>query len=130
MMLEEYRNNLLPSERSLFDEFTAIGVTKTIYALLDANVDDSVIQRVVVDHWEISREDFSDFLINAKKEIALHLLRQHLTFQGYAADEADRFISSHMVKIHLSHNHELLAQWRNPEKIIKTVQQKKKSKEK
>ena len=43
MTLEEYRNNLLPSDRSLFDEFVTIGIRKTIYALLDANVDLSLI---------------------------------------------------------------------------------------
>ena len=73
MTLEEYRNSLLPSDRSLFDEFVAIGIKKTIYALLDANVDDSAIQRVVIDHWNISQEEFRDVLIDAKKEVALYL---------------------------------------------------------
>lgn len=130
MTLEEYRNNLLPSDRSLFDEFVTIGIRKTIYALLDANVDDPVIQRVVIENWNISQEEFSDILIDAKKEIALYLLRQHLLFQGYRPDEADKFLSSNMIKNHLSHNHELLNQWKSPEKILKFVQQKKKNKEK
>lgn len=130
MTLEEYRNSLLPSDRSLFDEFVTIGIKKTIYALLDANVEDPVIKRVVIDHWNISQEEFTDVLTDAKKEAALYLVRQHLLFQGYNPDEADKFLSSHMIKIHLSHNHELLNQWKSPEKILKTVQQKKKNKEK
>lgn len=129
MTLEEYRNNLLPSDRRLFDEVVDIGIRKTIYALLDADVADPVIQRVVIDNWAISQEEFSNYLINAKKEIALYLLRQHLSFQGYSPDEADRYISTHMINIHLSRNHELLKQWKSPEKILKAVQPKKKSKE-
>lgn len=129
MTLEEYRNNLLPSDRQLFDEVVDIGIRKTIYALLDADVTDPVIQRVVISNWDISQEEFSNYLISAKKEIALFLLRQHLSFQGYSPDEADRYISTHMINIHLSHNHELLKLWKNPEKILKAVQQKNKSKE-
>lgn len=41
MTLEEYRADLLPSERPLFDDVVAIGIRKTIFALLDADVDDS-----------------------------------------------------------------------------------------
>ena len=130
MTLEQYRNNLLPSERPLFDEVVSIGIKKTVYALLDADVDDTVIQRVVIDNWDITYEDFIDVLIDAKKEIALYLLWQHLTLQGYTTNEAERFISSNGVEIHLSRNHELLKQWKNPEKIYKAVQQKKKGKEK
>lgn len=129
MTLEEYRNNLLPSDRRLFDEVVDIGIRKTIYALLDADVTDPVIQRVVISNWDISQEEFDNYLICAKKEIALYLLRQHLSFQGYTPDEADHYISSHMIIIHLSHNHELLRLWKSPEKILKAIQQKKKSKE-
>lgn len=130
MTLEEYRNNLLPSDRSLFDDVVKIGIRKTIYALLDADVDDLVIQRVVIDHWNIPPEEVCYYLVDAKKEVALFLIRQQLIFQGYTSDETESFISSHMIKMHLSHNHELLKQWKSPEKILKAVQQKKKSKEK
>lgn len=130
MTLEDYRNSVLPSERQLFDDLVTMGIKKTIYALLDADVDDPVVQRVVVDNWEISQEAFTDFLINAKKEMALYFIRQHLTFQGYTVEQADEFISCNMIKIHLSYNHELLKQWKNPEKILKAVQQKKRNKEK
>ena len=97
-------------------------------ALLDADVDDSVIRRVVVEQWHTSEEELIDLLVDAKIEIALFLLKQHLTFQGYAPEEANKFISSNMIKIHLSRDHELLKSWKNPEKIIKEVQKKKKSK--
>ena len=130
MTLEDYRNSVLPSDRQLFDELVTMGIKKTIYALLDADVDDPVVQRVVIDNWEISQEVFTDFLIDAKKEMALYFIRQHLTFQGYTVEQADKFISSNMIKIHLSHNHDLLKQWKSPEKILKAVQQKKKNKEK
>ena len=129
MTLEEYRNNLLPSDRRLFDEFVDIGIKKTIFSLLDADVVDTVIQRVVVNNWDISQEEFSNYLINAKKEIALYLIQQHLSFQGYTPDEVDTYVSAHMISIHLSHNHELLKLWKSPEKILKAVQQKKKNKE-
>lgn len=68
MTLEEYRNSLLPSDRSLFDEFVTIGIKKTIYALLDANVEDPVIKRVVIDHWNTLQEELSGVLTDAKKE--------------------------------------------------------------
>lgn len=128
MTLEEYRAELRPSERPLFDEVVAIGIRKTIFALLDADVDDSVIQRVVVEQWHISEDELIDLLVNAKREIALFLVKRHLTFQGYAPEAADEFISSNMIKIHLSRDHELLKNWKNAEKIIKEVQKKKKSK--
>ena len=114
MTLEEYRSNLLPSDRRLFDEVVDIGIRKTIYALLDADVTDPVIQRVVISNWDISQEEFSNYLICAKKEIALYLLQQHLSFQGYSPDEADRYIASHMINIQLSRNHELLRLWSYP----------------
>lgn len=130
MTLEEYRENLPLYDRQLFDEVVDIGIKKTIYALLDANVPDQTIMRVVINHWEIPQEKFTNVLIKAKKDAALYYVRQHLLLQGYNADEVDEFLSSHMIGIHLLHNHELLNQWRSPEKIIKAVQQKKKSKEK
>lgn len=126
MDLDEYRNNLLPSERSLFDEVVEIGIRKTIDALLDADVDDSVMQHVVFEHWGVSQKDFRDILVQEKINAALYLLRQHLELQNYTSSEISKLLSSLAVKPHLIHNHELLKQWKNPEKILKTLQKKSK----
>lgn len=129
MTLDTYRNNLLPSERRLFDEFVDIGIVKTIYALLDAKVDDQVIKRVVTTHWNISSDEFIDIFTHARINAALDLLWEHLRLMGYTESQADEFLDANSIKHRLSHNHELLKYWNNPEKLIKAVQPKKKSKE-
>lgn len=121
MTLEEYRNSLRPSDRPLFDDVIDIGIRKTVDALLDANVDDESIQRVVIAHWCISQDVYLQILIDEKKEAAIYFLRQHLAFQGYTSSQTDAFLSSYGVKIHLSHNHELLNCWNKPEKMIKIL---------
>ena len=129
MTLDEYRNELRPSERILFDDFVKIGIKKTIYALLDAKVEDRDIIRVVVAHWNISHKESTDSLINAKINAALDLLWEHLRFQGHTETEADDFLIDNSIEERLVNDHALLTHWNNPEKILKVVQQKKKSKE-
>lgn len=129
MTLDAYRNNLLPSERRLFDEFVDIGIVKTIYALLDAKVDDLVIKRVVTTHWNISNDEFIDVFTHARINAALDLLWEHLRLMGYTESQADEFLDANSIENRLFHNRELLKYWNNPEKLIKAVQQKKKNKE-
>lgn len=130
MTLEEYRRNLLPSERKRFDEFIDIGIMKTIYALLDAEVADQEIKRVVSKHWNTSHDEFVSMLTDAKISAALDLVWENLQLGGYTAYEADEFLINNSIKIKLSQNHELLAYWNKPDKLIKAVCPKKKHKEK
>ena len=129
MTLDDYRNNLLPSERRLFDEFVDIGIVKTIYALLDAKVDDLVIKRVVTTHWSISSDEFIDIFTHARIDAALELLWEHLRLMGFTESQANAFLNANAIEKRLFHNHELLKYWNNPEKLYKAVQQKKKNKE-
>lgn len=129
MTLDAYRNSLLPSERRLFDEFVDIGIVKTIYALLDAKVEEQEIKRVVTMYWDISNDEFIDFFTQSRINAALDLLWEHLRLKGYSELQADDFIDANSIKNRLLHNHELLKYWNNPEKLIKAIQQKKKSKE-
>lgn len=129
-LFEEYRNVIFPSEMEKFDSLILQCVKKSISALLDASVDDSAIHQVVIENWGITQEDFFNILREVKKEKALNLLKCELSYQGYSSTQADNFIRSNMIGIHLSNTPELLKQWNNPEKIIKTVQRQKKNKEK
>lgn len=130
MTFADYRNNLLPSDRKLFDELFEFSVSKAVDTLLDADVDDCVIQRVITAHWGILEEDFRHLLVSSKKNVAVSRIEQHLRFNGYSLIEAKNYISTHSIKIRLNHEHDLLSHWKNPEKILKTIQQEKKNKEK
>lgn len=123
MDIQDYRYSRNPLDKQLYNDIVRFGAMKTIYALLDADVDNEVIQRVVIFHWDITQDEFMNFLNNAKKEIALDKLSNYLKLQGCTQSEIDKYISSNIIKAHLSRNHELLAQWKSPEKMLKIIKQ-------
>ena len=130
MTLEEYRNNLAPYDQRIFDEMYDSFIETTIQLLLEADVSDNDIITVIENHWNISINELTDILHNEKIKAAVNSLTRYMLQNGYSDSEIQEFMKKHMVKTKLRHEHDLLMQRKNPEKIYKAVQQKNKNKEK
>ena len=122
MTLEEIRNKLAPYDQKIFDRMYDGFVETTIQLLLEADVNDDTIVTVVENHWYIPRREIVDILHNEKEKAAKNSLIRYMQQNGYSESEIKDFMWKHMVSAELHHNHDLLMQRKNPEKIYKAIQ--------
>lgn len=130
MTLEEYRNDLAPYDQWIFDGMYDSFIETTIQLLVEADVSDNDIITVIENSWNISINEITDILHNEKIKAAVNSLTRYMLQNGYSDSEIQEFMKKNMVKTKLRHEHDLLMQRKNPEKIYKAVQQKNKNKEK
>ena len=130
MTLEEYRNDLAPYDQRIFDGMYDSFIETTIQLLVEADVSDNDIITVIENHWNISINEITDILHNEKIKAAVNSLTRYMLQNGYSVSEIQEFMKKNMVKTKLRHEHDLLMQRKNPEKIYKAVQQRNKNKEK
>lgn len=127
MKLGEYRDSLSPYDQRIFDEMCDAFVETAIQLLLESGTDDDTIKLVIAKHWNISTSDLTSILVNEKIKAAQQMLKEYMEQIGYSEHDIKVFISQNMVGAKLRNEHDLLLQWKNPEKIYKAVQKKKKS---
>lgn len=126
MLLEEYRNNLSYYDQRIFDQMYDQFGEAAIQLLLEANADDRSIVSVILKYWDLPNDDVVDILHNEKIKLTVRLLTQYLQLKGLSVREIETFMRTNMVKTRLRNEHDILTQWRNPEKVYKLVQAKKK----
>jgi len=118
-----YRESLNQAGNIAFSEGIEIGIENTIAALYDADVDDEVIVRLLNKHWGISNDEAEERLIFEKSQAAIRELRRYLKLQGYSTAEANQFMRTNMASIKIKRDADLRKLRRNPEKLMKAVQE-------
>ncbi|MBE6974067.1 MAG: hypothetical protein E7436_01055 [Ruminococcaceae bacterium] len=126
MNLDEYRNRLSPYDLRIFNDIYDCFAGFATQMLLEASTEDDTIIRIIEEYWDIPSSDIELILLDEKIKAALKRLRVFMKGNGYRDSEIEIFMKTNMVQNRLRCEHELLMQWKHPEKIYKAVQKKKK----
>ncbi|GEM_PF-1295476 len=123
LFLNVYGDVINQEGEEAFSDAIEIGISNTMAALYDAEVDDEEIIRALNKYWGINRDDAENRLIYEKRQAAIRELEQFLRMQGYSAIEIKQFMKSNKVSIKIRHSNELWKLRRKPEKLMKEVQE-------
>lgn len=122
LALKLYGDSINQAGEAAFSDAIEIGITNTMAALYDADVDDSEIIRVLNKYWGIDRDEAEERLVFEKSQAAIRELKWFLKVQGFSVIEIDQFMRSNNASIKIRHNNELWKLRRKPEKLMKAVQ--------
>ena len=122
LVLKIYGESINQAGEEAFSNAIEIGITNTLAALYDADVDDDEIIRVLNKYWGINRDEAEKRLVFEKGQAAIRELERYLKMQGFSAIKINQFMKSNKAKIKIRHNNELWKLRRKPEKLMKEVQ--------
>lgn len=122
LALKLYGDSINQAGEAAFSDAIEIGITNTMAALYDADVDDNEIIRVLNKYWGINRDEAENRLVYEKCQAAIRELERYLKMQGFSAIEINQFMKSNNASIKIRHSNELWKLRRKPEKLMKEVQ--------
>lgn len=122
LALKLYGDSIDQAGEAAFLDAIEIGITNTIAALYDADVDDEKIINALNKHWGISSNEAEERLIFEKSQAAIRELERYLKMQGFSPLEIREFMKSNKALIKIKHNNELWELRRKPEKLAKAIQ--------
>lgn len=122
LALKLYGDSINQAGEAAFSDAIEIGITNTMAALYDADVDDDEIIRVLNKYWGINRDEAEELLVYEKSQAAIRELERFLKMQGFSAIEIKQFMKSNNASIKIRHSNELWKLRRKPEKLMKAVQ--------
>lgn len=122
LALKLYGDSINQAGEVAFSDAIEIGITNTISALYDADVDEERIFHVLNKYWGINRDEAEERLIYEKSQAAIRELKHFLKMQNYSATKINEFMESYRVSIKIRHDNELWKLRRNPEKLMQVVQ--------
>lgn len=122
LVLKLYGDSINQAGEEAFSDAIEVGISNTIAALYDADVDGEEIIRVLNKYWGINRDEAEERIIYEKKQAAIRELERFLKMQGFSAIEINQFMKSNKALIKIKHNNELWKLRREPEKLMKAVQ--------
>lgn len=122
--LDSLGKSLNQMEKDIFNEAIEIGIEKTIAALYAANVPDIEILHIVCAQWSLTIEEVECRLVWEKTQATIRSLCQHLRLQGYSLTEINQFMRNNRALPKIRHDKELWKLRKNPQKLMKAVQEK------
>jgi intein/homing endonuclease len=122
LALKVYGDSINQAGEAAFSNAIEIGITNTIAALYDADVDDDEIIIVLNKYWGINRDEAEKRLVFEKGQAAISELERYLKMQGFSAIKINQFMKSNNASIKIRHSNELWKLRRKPEKLMKEVQ--------
>ena len=117
LALKFYGDSINQAGETAFFDAIEIGITNTIAALYDTDVDDNEIIRVLNKYWGINNNEAEERLVFEKTQSVVRELKRYLKMQGYSAVDIDQFMKSNKVSRKIRYNNELWKLKRNPEKF-------------
>lgn len=120
--LKLYGESINQAGEAAFSDAIEIGITNTLAALYDADVDDEEIIRVLNKYWGINRDEAEGRLVFEKCQATIRELKRYLKMHGFSAKEINQFMISNNASIKIKHSNELWKLRRKPEKLMKEVQ--------
>jgi hypothetical protein len=125
LALKIYGDSINQAGEAAFSNAIEIGITNTMAALYDADVDDDKIIRVLNKYWGINRDEAEKRLVFEKGQAAIRELERYLKMQGFSTIKINQFMKSNNAYIKIRHSNELWKLRRKPEKLMKEVQESK-----
>ena len=125
LALKTYGDSINQAGEAAFSNAIEIGITNTITALYDADVDDDEIIRVLNKYWGIIQDEAEKRLVFEKGQAAISELERYLKMQGYTAIKINQFMKSNNAHVKIRRSNELWKLRRKPEKLMKEVQESK-----
>lgn len=122
LALKLYGESISQAGEAAFSDAIEIGITNTVAALYDSDVEDEEIIRVLNKYWGINRDEAEDRLIFEKSQAAIRELERYLKMQGFSSIDIKHFMKSNNVSVKIRHNNELWKLRHKPEKLMKEVQ--------
>lgn len=105
-----------------FSDAIEIGIKNTIMALLDTDVSDDEIIRVLNKHWGINQNEAEKRIVFEKGSLAIDELKRYLKLQGLSDDEIHQFMLSNGASTKIRHNSNLWKLWHTPDRLMKEIQ--------
>lgn len=127
MFIEEFVLDILGESinqvgAKAFSDAIEIGIKNTIMALLDANVSEDEIIRVLNKHWGINQNEAEKQIVYEKGCLTIDELKRYLKLQGFSDDEIHQFIFSIGASTKIRHNANLWKLRHTPDRLIKEIQ--------
>lgn len=120
--LKLYGDSINKAGEAAFSDAIEVGISNTIAALYDADVDGEEIIRVLNKYWGINRDEAEERIIYEKRQAVIRELESFLKMQGYSAKEIKQFMKSNNALIKIRHSNDLWELRRKPEKLMKAIQ--------
>lgn len=105
-----------------FSDAIEIGIKNTIMALLDTNVSDDEIIRVLNKYWGINQNEAENRIIYEKGCLTIDELKRYLKLQGYSDNEIHQFMFSIRASTKIRQNSNLWKLRHTPDRLIKEIQ--------
>ncbi len=122
LMLEVYGENVNQAGEQAFSEAIEIGIENTVMALIDANVNDDEIIRVINKHWGINQQEAEDRIVFEKQQLAISELKRYLKMKGYSKNEIWQYVITNEAAVKIRNNPNLLELRRMPDRLIEEIQ--------
>lgn len=122
LALKLYGDSINQAGEAAFSDAIEIGISKTMAALYDADVDSEEIIRVLNKYWGINRDEAEKRLVHEKSEAAIRELEHFLKMKGFSDIAIKQFMKSTRASIKIRYNNELWELRRKPEKLMEAVQ--------
>lgn len=125
--IEEFALNILGESinqagAKAFSDAIEIGIKNTIWALLDANVSDDEITRVLNKHWGINQNESEKRIIFEKGSLTIDELKRYLRLQGLSDNEIHEFMFSNSAPTKIRHNSYFWELRHTPDRLVKEIQ--------
>lgn len=105
-----------------FSDAIEIGIKNTIMSLLDTNVNDDEIIRLLNKYWGINQNEAEKRIIFEKGSLTIDELKRYLKLQGLSDNEIHQFMLSNRAAIKIRDNYNLWKLRRTPDRLIKEIQ--------
>jgi len=125
LALKFYGESINQAGEAAFSDALEVGIANTLSALYDTDVSDEEIIRVLGKYWGVNIDEAEERLVFEKSQAAIRELRWYLKMQGYSIKETDNFMRLNNASRKIKHNRDLWKLKRNPEKLMKAVQESK-----
>lgn len=120
-MLEVFRDafdELVSQEcEDVFWRTVELGIENTMRALVEADVEDSVMVSALCEVWGLSRKEAAERVAWLKRRIAVERLKEFLLLKGKRSETVEKFCREYAVQKRLSNDDSLLELWDKPEQL-------------
>lgn len=123
LALDVYGESINRAGETAFSDAIEIGIGNTILALIDANVIDDEIIRVINKYWGINQDEAEKRIVFEKGNLAINELKRYLRMQGRSDNEIHQFMVTNRAAFKIRHNPHLWELRYTPNKLAEAIQE-------
>lgn len=123
LALDVYGESINRVGETAFSDAIEIGIENTILALIDANVVDDEIIRVINKYWGINQDEAEKRIVFEKGKLTTNELKRYLRMQGCSDNEIHQFMITNSAASKIRHNPNLWKLRYTPNKLAEAIQE-------